>query len=80
MNDRARWSALAYPGIFKGALSVRARTITPTMLLAAAEAIAARAPKGDLVPSPFDPKVHAAVRDAVAAQARAEGLANTARV
>ena len=50
------------------------------MLLAAAEAIAARAPKGDLVPSPFDPKVHAAVRDAVAAQARAEGLANTARV
>lgn len=79
-DGRSINNALAYPGIFKGALSVRARTITPTMLLAAAEAIADRAPKGDLVPSPFDPKVHAAVRDAVAAQARAEGLAHTAKV
>jgi len=79
-DGRSINNALAYPGIFKGALSVRARTITAPMLLAAAEAIAAHAPRGDLVPSPFDPRVHEAVRDAVAAQARLEGLANTAQV
>ena len=79
-DGRSINNALAYPGIFKGALSVRARAITPAMLLAAAEAIAARAPKGELVPSPFNPHVHASVRDAVAGRARIEGLANTAKV
>jgi malic enzyme len=48
------------------------------MLLAAAEAIAALAPKGDVVPSPFDPRVHAAVRDAVAGKATAQGIAGGA--
>lgn len=77
-DGRSINNALAYPGIFKGALSVRASAITAPMLLAAAEAIAAHAPKGDLVPSPFDPRVHAAVRDAVAAKATAQGIAGGA--
>lgn len=77
-DGRSINNALAYPGIFKGALSVRAGAITAPMLLAAAEAIAALAPKGDVVPSPFDPRVHAAVRDAVAARATAQGIAGTA--
>jgi hypothetical protein len=77
-DGRSINNALAYPGIFKGALSVRASAITAPMLLAAAEAIAALAPKGDVVPSPFDPRVHAAVRDAVAAKATAQGIAGTA--
>ena len=77
-DGRSINNALAYPGIFKGALSVRASAITAPMLLAAAEAIAALAPKGDVVPSPFDPRVHSAVRDAVAAKATAQGIAGTA--
>lgn len=79
-DGRSINNALAYPGIFKGALSVRSRAITAPMLLAAAEAIASRAPKGELVPSPFDPHVHDSVRDAVAGTARVEGLAGTAKV
>lgn len=79
-DGRSINNALAYPGIFKGALSVRAGSITPTMLLAAAEAIAAHATKGELVPSPFDAHVHDAVRDAVAGRARVDGVAGTARV
>ncbi|MFD5229319.1 NADP-dependent malic enzyme [Streptomyces qaidamensis] len=72
-------NVLAFPGIFAGALQVRASRITEGMKLAAAEALAAVV--GDdlaadyVIPSPFDERVAPAVTAAVAAAARAEGVA-----
>ncbi|HEV7932382.1 MAG TPA: NADP-dependent malic enzyme [Actinomadura sp.] len=71
-------NVLAFPGIFRGALDVRAHSITEGMKLAAAEALAAVV--GDdlsadyVVPSPFDERVAPAVIQAVSAQAREEGV------
>jgi malate dehydrogenase (oxaloacetate-decarboxylating) len=73
-------NALAFPGIFQGALEVRARTIAPEMLIAAAEALAGRVAQNEVVPSPLDLRVHDAVRQAVADCARRLGLANTAKL
>ena len=74
-------NVLAFPGVFRGALDVRARTITPAMKVAAAQAIAAvvaddLAPD-HIVPSVFDRRVSAEVPLAVAAAARADGVART---
>ena len=71
---------LAFPGIFRGALDVRARQITEEMKLAAAEAIAATIPERELredyiVPSVFNRDVAPAVADAVARVAREDGTA-----
>ncbi|OIJ98304.1 NAD(P)-dependent malic enzyme [Streptomyces monashensis] len=72
-------NVLAFPGIFAGALQVRATRITEGMKIAAAEALAAVV--GDdlaadyVIPSPFDERVAPAVTAAVAAAARAEGVA-----
>ncbi len=72
-------NVLAFPGVFKGALDAGARRITEGMKLAAANAILAVL--GDdvsidkIVPSPLDPRVAPAVAEAVAAAARAEGVA-----
>ncbi|HLH59813.1 MAG TPA: NADP-dependent malic enzyme [Streptosporangiaceae bacterium] len=76
-------NVLAFPGVFRGALDVRASRITESMKLAAADAIASLV-AGDLapdyiIPSPFDPRVAPAVAAAVAAQARADGVAVLAR-
>ncbi len=71
-------NALAFPGIFLGALEVRARTLHPQMFIAAAEAIASNVSPSEVVPSPLDPRVHNAVRQAVADCARGLGLSNTA--
>jgi malate dehydrogenase (oxaloacetate-decarboxylating) len=72
-------NVLAFPGIFAGALAVRASRITKGMKIAAAEALAAVVAdelSADLViPSPFDPRVAPAVREAVASAARADGVA-----
>ena len=73
-------NVLAFPGIFRGALDVRARSITPEMELAAARAIAAAIPEDDLapdyvVPSVFNRAVAPAVAEAVAAAAAASGVA-----
>ena len=62
---------LAFPGVFKGALSVRARDINYEMKVAAAEAIAAVIPADELceeniIPSVFDPRVTERVAAAVA--------------
>ncbi|MDX2708898.1 NADP-dependent malic enzyme [Streptomyces sp. PA03-6a] len=72
-------NVLAFPGIFAGALQVRASRITEGMKIAAAEALAAVV-DGELsadcvIPSPFDERVAPAVSAAVAAAARAEGVA-----
>ncbi|WP_246090014.1 NAD(P)-dependent malic enzyme [Nonomuraea deserti] len=72
-------NVLAFPGVFRGALDVRATTITENMKVAAATALAAVV--GDdlaatyVIPSPFDDRVAPAVTAAVAAQARADGVA-----
>lgn len=58
-------NALAFPGIFRGALDAGATAINKQMLLAAARAIAQHAGHGELVPGILDPKVHLAVADAV---------------
>ena len=65
--------------MFRAALDVRAETVTEAMKLAAAEAIAGLV--GDdaapdyVIPSQFDERVAPAVAAAVAAQARADGVA-----
>ena len=72
-------NVLAFPGVFRGALSVRATSITEGMKLAAAEALAAvvvdELAEDRVVPSPFDPRVAPAVAAAVAAAARRDGVA-----
>ncbi len=73
-------NVLAFPGIFKGALSVRARDINADMKLAAARAIASLIPDEELneeniLPKAFDPRVAPAVADAVAKAARESGVA-----
>ncbi|HEY3829564.1 MAG TPA: NAD-dependent malic enzyme [Solirubrobacteraceae bacterium] len=73
-------NVLCFPGIFRGALDVRAQMITEEMKMAAAQAIAAIVPEGELredyiIPSVFNRDVAPAVAAAVAEQARASGMA-----
>lgn len=72
-------NVLAFPGIFAGALQVRASRITEGMKIAAANAIAdvvgEQLAADCVIPSPFDERVAPAVAAAVAAAARAEGIA-----
>jgi len=68
-------NALAYPGIFRGALAVRATRINGPMKIAAARSVAAAAEEGEIVPSPLDSGVHLAVARAVAAAALDSGAA-----
>jgi malate dehydrogenase (oxaloacetate-decarboxylating) len=79
-DGRSINNSLAFPGLFRGALSVRARAITPEMMVAAAVAIAAHAERGELVPAPLAREVHVAVTKAVAEKATELGLAGTARL
>jgi len=73
-------NVLVFPGIFRGALDVRATEISESMKLAAANAIADLIEADELtesyiIPSPFDPRVATAVARAVTDTARREGLA-----
>ena len=73
-------NVLVFPGVFKGALTVRAGEITEEMKVAAAKALAALVPDNRLnpayiLPSPLDKSVSATVAQAVAATARAQGVA-----
>jgi malate dehydrogenase (oxaloacetate-decarboxylating) len=77
-DGRSINNALAFPGIFRGVLQTRSRRITPAMLTAAAEAIAAAAEPGEVVPSPLNREVHEAVTRAVADEVMRAGLAGTA--
>jgi malate dehydrogenase (oxaloacetate-decarboxylating) len=72
-------NALAFPGLFRGALDARSRSIAPPMLIAAARVIAAHADEGTLVPPVLGTGLHRAVAAAVRDQARRLGLAETAR-
>ena len=72
-------NVLAFPGVFAGALSVRAAQITESMKLAAADALAEvvadELSPECVIPSPFDPRVAPAVTAAVAQAARDAGVA-----
>ncbi len=73
-------NVLCFPGIFRGALDVRASQITEGMKIAAAHAIAELVSDAELsadyiLPQAFDPRVRDAVAQAVARAARADGTA-----
>lgn len=73
-------NVLAFPGIFRGALDVRARDINDEMKLAASDALAALVGEDELsrdyiLPAAFDPRVGSAVAAAVAEAARKTGVA-----
>ena len=71
---------LAFPGVFRGALDVRASDINEEMKMAAARALAGLIGEEELseeniIPKPFDPRVVPAVAQAVAQAARETGVA-----
>ena len=73
-------NVLVFPGIFKGALAVRAKEITEGMKIRAAKALAALVTDDQLsaeyiLPSALDKSVADAVADAVAQEAREQGIA-----
>nr|WP_255574602.1 malic enzyme-like NAD(P)-binding protein [Halobacillus sp. Nhm2S1] len=73
-------NVLAFPGIFRGALDVRATRINEKMKIAAAEAIASLVSEDELsedyvIPAPFDPRVAPAVAASVAKAAMESGVA-----
>ena len=73
-------NVLAFPGIFRGALDVRAKDINDPMNAAAAHAIANLIDESELradyiIPDPFDPRVKESVSAAVAKAARETGTA-----
>ena len=72
-------NVLVFPGIFKGALKVRATDITESMKLTAAKAIASVITDEELnpeyiIPDPFDPRVADVVANAVADEAVRLGI------
>jgi malate dehydrogenase (oxaloacetate-decarboxylating) len=70
-------NALAFPGLFRGALDARARKINNRMKIAAAKAIGSFATEGELVPSLLDMEMHRAVAEAVQRAAFESGVART---
>lgn len=73
-------NVLAFPGIFRGALDVRATQINEQMKVAAVKAIAGLIQSSELhadyvIPGPFDPRVAPAVAAAVAKAAMETGVA-----
>ena len=77
-------NALAFPGIFRGVLDVRARTISDEMAIAAASELAACVPDSALapdriVPTMDDPEIAVRVAVATATAAQAQGLARLAK-
>jgi malate dehydrogenase (oxaloacetate-decarboxylating) len=72
-------NVLAFPGMFRGALAVRAERITEGMKVAAAHALAGlvadRVAADFVIPSPLDRRVAPAIAAAVAACARRDGVA-----
>ena len=73
-------NVLAFPGIFRGALDVRATHINEQMKIAAVEAIASLISSDELkadyvIPAPFDPRVAPEVAAAVAKAAMETGVA-----
>jgi len=74
-DGKAINNALAFPGLFKGALMANAKTINARMKIAAAQAIANHTIHGDLVPNILNIKVHEEVAKAVEEEAYKSGVA-----
>ncbi len=72
-------NALAFPGLFRGALRVRATHFTDAMKIAAAHAIAGQTKLDSLVPSILDHDVHQAVAEAVTASWLDQNQAQTSQ-
>jgi malate dehydrogenase (oxaloacetate-decarboxylating) len=77
-------NVLAFPGIFRGALDVRAGDISDEMKLAAARALAGLVSDSELgpnyiIPAAYDSRVCAAVAEAVAKAAVESGVARIPR-
>jgi len=72
-DGKAVNNALAFPGLFKGALRAHATRINDAMKIAAAKAIAEHAPDGELTPNILDRQVHETVAAAVEAVALKTG-------
>ena len=75
-------NVLVFPGVFKGALAVRAKEITEEMKVTAAKALAGLVPTDKLsadyiLPSALDKSVADTVAKAVADTAREQGIART---
>jgi malate dehydrogenase (oxaloacetate-decarboxylating) len=73
-------NVLAFPGIFRGALDVRASDINEEMKIAAAQALANLISENELrtdyiIPAAFDPRIRDAVASATAEAARKSGVA-----
>ena len=73
-------NVLAFPGIFRGALDCRAKTINEEMKVAASYAIASLISEEDLndeciIPDPLDKRIAQVVAEAVVKEAHATGVA-----
>ena len=69
-DGRMMNNALAYPGIFRGALNAGVESITKAMMMAAAKALASLVPESALMPEMMDKATHRAVSEAVEACAK----------
>ncbi|MBI5420015.1 MAG: NAD-dependent malic enzyme [Deltaproteobacteria bacterium] len=76
-DGRGANNALAFPGLFRGALNARARKINNRMKIGAAKAISVFAETGELVPSILNMEMHAKVAEAVERAAFESGVART---
>lgn len=74
-DGRSVNNLLGFPGILRAAVDCRATSITRSMYVAAARAIASMAREDELVPNPLRLEVHRSVARAVAAAAEAAGVA-----
>jgi malate dehydrogenase (oxaloacetate-decarboxylating) len=71
-DGRMMNNAIAYPGIFRGALDSGCERISLEMMMAAAKTLAEIVPEGELLPEMMDADTHTAVAEAVCRQAEKE--------
>ena len=77
-------NVLVFPGLFRGALDVRANTVNPEMMMAAAQGIASCVTDKELsreyiLPLAYDKRAHDAVAKAVAKAAIDSGVSKLAK-
>jgi malate dehydrogenase (oxaloacetate-decarboxylating) len=78
-DGKAVNNALAFPGLFRGALDAHATNINDAMKIAAAKVIAERAPDSELTPQILDRDLHVAVAAAVKDAAYKTGVVKHTR-
>jgi len=77
-DGRAINNALAFPGLVRGAIEARTRSISHEMMIETARLIASRTEPGELVPSPLARELHEAIAAGVVKYANRSGMAGTA--